>query len=223
MKTEDAIRARRTLKLRVDPQHPLPLTKGEDFKKQIQAMIELAGQAPFHHQSHEHYHSKGLLKGVEPWRFHALDGESCRKLLASLNEDKPVKCSDGIKEMLAAADALIMVSWLPERTPRLKKGSFYPNVKNMEHIAATGAAIQNLLLAATAKGITNYWSSGGCLRKPAILETLGVSDEELLLGAVFLFPDEYNEDVVKTKTGKNRESRGHVSDWMDWLQVDSGG
>lgn len=216
MNTEEAIQKRRTLKLRANPEEPLPVTKGEAFKRTIEELIELAGKAPFHYQSAENYQKKQLT-GAEPWRFHVLDGETCRQLLKSLNREEPMKASEGIRQMLAAADALILSTWLPEKSRSLSR-KFYPNVKNMEHIAATGAAIQNLLLAATEKGITNYWSSGGCLRKPKVLEFLGIPKKEILLGAVFLFPDEY-PDTVQTKTGKNRDAKGELKDYMEWVEL----
>lgn len=218
MNIEEAIRTRRTLKLRVNPDNPLTVTKGEDFKKSITELIELAGRAPFHYESSEDQRSK-KLSGSEPWRFHVLDGENCRKLLASLKRENPVKSSEGILQMLAAANALILATWLPEKSRRLP-GKFHPNVKNMEHIAATGAAIQNLLLAATSKGITNYWSSGGCLRKPKVLGFLGIPKHEILAGAVFLFP-EPDAERAEIITGKNREKRGEPNSWMDWIELDN--
>ncbi|MAO66466.1 MAG: hypothetical protein CL666_15855 [Balneola sp.] len=216
MKTDNAIRARKTLKVRVDPQNPLPASKGKDFKKTMEELMELAGQAPFHYESAEPQRS-GELKGIEPWRFHALDGESCRNLLKAFNADKPQKAPDGIKQMLAAADGLIITTWLPERTRKLSR-KFHPNLKNMEHIAATGAAIQNLLLAATSRGINAYWSSGGIMRKPKVLEFMGIPSHEILLGAIFFFPDEIPE-TAQTKTGKNADKRGEAGDYMDWIEM----
>jgi nitroreductase len=119
--------------------------------------------------------------------------------------------------MLAASDALILTTWLPEPS-RKKTRTFYPNLKNMEHIAAAGAAIQNLLLAATAKGINAYWSSGGILRKPKTLRFLDIPEEEILAGAVFLFPKVY-PDSVETKSGKNADKRGNISDFMNWIKI----
>lgn len=214
MNTEDAIRVRKTLKLRANPDSPLPVIKGEHFKATVEHLIELAAQAPFHYESPEKQRSK-TLKGSEPWRFHAIDGAGCRSLLKALIDEKPVKSTDGIKQMLAASDALILGTWIPEKS-RNKGHKYHPNVKNMEHIAATGAAIQNLLLAATDQGINAYWSSGGSLRKPKMLKYLGIPKHEILLGAIFLFPDEFPESV-QTKTGKNADNRGLLSDYMDWV------
>ncbi len=63
----------------------------------------------------------------------------------------------------------------------------------MEHIAAASAAIQNLLLAATARGISNYWSSGGVLRSAQVFQQLGIPRQQILLGAIFLFPSEIGD------------------------------
>jgi nitroreductase len=217
MNIEDVIHARRTLKLRADPENPLDITKGEAFKRTVEELLELAGKAPFHYESPQELRQRDL-DGAEPWRFHALDALSCRKLLADFNKNKPVKSSEGIKQMLATADALILVTWLPEHSNK-KQGKFHPNVKNMEHIAATGAAIQNLLLAATGMGIINYWSSGGSLRTAKVKRHVGIPEEEILLGAIFLFPSEYPDSVL-LKKGKNRENRGPLTDWMNWLELD---
>lgn len=217
--TKQTILFRRTIKLKADEKRPLPINSSKVFKKVVEELVELAGKAPFHYTSNEFYHRKSTLAGNEPWRFHMLDSKNCRKLLEILKEGKVVRSSEGIRQMLAAADALILATWLPEPSASSTK-KYYPNVKNMEHIAATGAAIQNLLLAATEKGITNYWSSGGILRKPQVMEMLGIPVQEILLGAVFLFPDP-NEVEAQVITGKNREHRGAPENWMEWVDVRS--
>lgn len=132
----------------------LPVNADQNFKNSVEELLTAAGQAPFHYTCDEFYQSENALSGKEPWRFHVLDSRNCRTLLELLKSGKVVKTSEGILQILAAADALILSNWLPERSASQSK-KFYPNVKNMEHIAATGAAIQNLLLASTEKGITN--------------------------------------------------------------------
>jgi nitroreductase len=213
---DESIRSRKTLKLRSDPENPLPVTKGSEFRKTIQELIELAGKAPFHYESNAAQRI-GKLQGAEPWRFHVLDSKSCRSFLQDLNQEIPMKAPEGIRQMLATSDALILTTWLPEPS-RKQSRRFHPNLKNMEHIAATSAAIQNLLLAATSRGINAYWSSGGIIRKAKVMEFLGIPKHEILLGAVFLFPEEY-PDEVETKTGKNADKRGEVQDFMRWLEM----
>jgi nitroreductase len=216
MNTEEAIQKRKTLKLRADPHKPLPVLKDDSFRLLIEELIELAGKAPFHYEGHKS-RRKADLQGAEPWRFYGFDGKNCRTLLHSLNNQRPLKAPEGIRQMLAAADGLILTTWLPEPS-RKKARRFYPNLKNMEHIASAGAAIQNLLLAATSRGINAYWSSGGILRKPKMMHFLDIPEEEILAGAVFLFPNEYPEDV-ETKRGKNAEKRGALADYMRWIDL----
>jgi|SRR6056297_332500 len=216
MNVDDAIQKRKTLKLRADPQNPLPVQKGDEFRVLIEKLIKLAGKAPFHYESHQSRRSE-RFPGAEPWRFYVLDGVNCRTLLDSLNREVPMKAPEGIRQMLAAADALILTTWLPEPS-RKKTRTFYPNLKNMEHIAAAGAAIQNLLLAAASRGINAYWSSGGILRKPKTLSFLGIPNEEILIGAVFLFPEEF-PDTIETKRGKNTDKRGDGGDFMQWITI----
>ncbi|MEX0720533.1 MAG: nitroreductase family protein [Balneolaceae bacterium] len=218
MSNSQTIRSRQTIKLKADENDPLPVNTSAAFRKEVEELIELAGKAPFHYTCDEFYQTENKLAGKEPWRFHALDSSSCRELLGVLKTGTAVKSSEGIRQMLAAADALILATWLPERSSSQSR-KFYPNVKNMEHIAATGAAIQNLLLAATERGITNYWSSGGIIRRAQVLEMLGIPAHEILLGAVFLFPD---PDSVKADKihGKNREFRSSKDKWMNWVKVE---
>lgn len=215
MQTNKTIRARRTIKLKANPDNPLPVNDDPEFSETVEELIETAGLAPFHYTSAEFYQKEGKLTGKEPWRFYAIDSKNCRNMMSILKADKLIKTSEGILQMLAAADALILVTWLPEPSASKSK-KFYPNVKNMEHMAATGAAIQNLLLAATEKGITNYWSSGGVLRKPQVMDKLGISIQEILLGAIFLFPDPDKSDAEMI-TGKNREIRSGKEKWMEWV------
>ena len=216
MNIDKTIKARKTLKLRANPNKPLPVTKGDEFKKTLEELIELAGKAPFHHTSPKGF-QKNRLKGSEPWRFRLLDGENCRILLENLKNGNPVKSSRGLLQMLAAADAVVLGTWLPEKKKK-KSFNFQPNIKNMEHIAATGAAIQNLLLAATARRINAYWSSGGIMRKQAMKKYLGISKKEILLGALFIFPEEY-PDHVKTKSGKNADRRSNAESYMEWVDL----
>ncbi len=219
MKTIDAIKNRRSIKLRQDFEQPLPITKGTDFEKTMQEIIELAGRyAPFHYQTDER-NKNGSLKGVEPWRFYALNAQNCRNLLQLFKKEELQKCSEGVLKMLAAADGLILAYWIPERQRDPKPGKFYPNIKNMEHIAATAAAVQSMLLAATSLGISSYWSSGGCIRKENVQEFLGIPTNQILIGTVFLFPDEYPESTLVIP-GKNHEARTAPKNWMKWLEIE---
>ena len=80
-------------------------------------------------------------------------------------------------------------------------------------IAATSAAVQSFLLAATERGLTTYWSSGGYLRDAATFDYLGIPTEQILLGAVFVFPNDGGERIP----GGLRDKRSGHAGWSRWV------
>lgn len=217
MDLDSAIRARATRKVLANADHPTP---GSLSREQVLELLATAGWAPFHRPCDERHRSQTALTGIEPWRFHTLLAEQCRQtkefLLASTQREQAGK----IPQMLAAADALVLATWLPNPpATTATEALFDPSLANMEHIAAAAAAIQNLCLAATARGIANYWSSGGVLRSPETFQFLGIPSEEIVLGAIFLFPeDTRSAEVVGSKL---RERRTSVEHWARLLSDDS--
>ena len=183
--THSAIQQRKTCK--VLSQVDLPV---REMTSEVERLLKLAGLAPFHRPCDEVYRRANGLDGIEPWRFYAVDAATCRRLKHLIPQENAGK----IPAMLSAADVLVMATWLPSPHPEfsatVSQPRFEPNLVNMEHIAAAGAAVQNLLLAATSQGIESYWSSGGVLRSAEVFELLGIDDREILLAAVFLFPRE---------------------------------
>jgi nitroreductase len=198
------IRDRATLKVFANPEAPLP---PECEREDIEAIVAVAGWAPYHHEAKD---------GGVPWRFHMLDAIACRKLSTKLVKDGD---KSKVPKMLAAATALVQATWRPDDdfkpVPKLK---FEADLKNMEHIAAAGAAIQNLLLAATARGYHTYWSSGGILAEAKGMRMLDIPDKELLLGAVFIFPKELPRGI-EVSEGKHRDDRGPMKKWARWVEL----
>lgn len=227
MEVNQAINQRRTLKVMADEHQPLAMDLAQEavFRPVLDELLGLAAQAPFHYTCHR-AHQEGELQGLLPWRFYVLEASDCRQLLSHLQEQG----IDGgkIMGMLAAAKSLIQVTWLPEpmagdtKNDTTDLGCLYePSLKNMEHIAAGSAAIQNLLLAATAKGLANYWSSGGVLRDAETFEYLNIPEQELLLGSIFLFDGEseltQNHEVT-LKAGALKEQRGELASWAKYVK-----
>lgn len=206
------LRARATAKVLGDPEAPLPASAGR--RAAVERLLADAGLAPFHYPRPEA--ERGARPSPVPWRAWALDAPACRALLT---RTRAVGLGGGIvPDMLAAADALVLVTWRPAGGRRAEddpKGAFDGTALNMEHVAAGGAMIQSLLLGATAAGWRSYWSSGGVLRGAPVWGWLGVPPEELLLGAVFLFPPIGGE----ARPGKWRDARGGVADWTTWCEV----
>ena len=212
---DEILKNRRTQKILANPESPRPLGPDqESWSKLLLDLVELAGTAPFHYPSHEVHRMDKTLASIVPWRMYLLDEPSCRSLLAEFQQ----RGINGgkITQMLAVARAMIQVCWLPEPGALGDNELFQGNQRNMEHIAATSAAIQNLLLAATARGIPSYWSSGGKLRDQPFPGLLGIPDTQIPLGYLFLFPPEPED--VEIKPGALRGKGGSVSDWAAWVK-----
>lgn len=204
------IRARRTTKVLAD--QALPVV---DARRTVEELVATAGWAPFHKPAARVHLEAGGTTSIVPWRFHLVDAPGCRALREALLErgDK-----SKIPRLLGAAAALVQATWLPNPPRGPVEGLFEATEENMEHVAAAGAAVQSLLLAATARGIPTYWSSGGVLRGAEAFGWLGIPAGEILLGSVFLFPAEH--PGAEVNPGAHRDRRGAPADWSRWVEVD---
>jgi nitroreductase len=150
-------------------------------REEIEQLLALADWAPTHGRT-------------EPWRFFVFEGEKvkefCRRhadlyrqhtapeKFTEENYDKQLHQGDLASHVIVAA---------MKRTPGTK-------ISLVEEIAATAAAIQNLLLAATAAGIASFWSSGGLSQHPPMKTMLGLAEEDIVMGILFLgYSDEKTE------------------------------
>lgn len=206
----DILTTRKTTKVMFDPERP---AAPETDRETIESLIALAGWAPFHKPAHR-VHWRGT-RTIEPWRFHLADAATCRRLIGFVQDgaEKPGR----VPQMLAAAQALVLATWLPNPPDNgddgLNGGLFEPTMANMEHIAAASAAVQSFLLAATERGLTTYWSSGGYLRDAATFDFLGIPAQQILLGAVFVFPNDGGERIP----GGMRDKRSERAAWSNWV------
>jgi len=66
----------------------------------------------------------------------------------------------------------------------MKRGDL-PKITPFEEMAAASAAIQNMLLGATALNIASFWSTGGMALKPALKEFLGFGDDDRVMGILY--------------------------------------
>jgi nitroreductase len=161
----DVIHARRTVKAFSGAALP---------RAALEGLLELARWAPTHRLS-------------EPWRFYALDQPAIRALDAFLSATPeiaavpdPVKGAaklSKLRERLPGAGWLIQVTWVRAADPAV----------DLEDHAAAAAAVQNLLLAATAAGLGSYWSTTAALIHPLTLRWCGADPaREGALGVVWL-------------------------------------
>ncbi len=210
------ILARKTQKVLGDPEKPWTVEESDsEWAGTLMELLNLAAHAPYHYPSHEVHRMDKKTASVFPWRMYVLSSTSCRALLKEFKQ-REIK-GGKVTKMLATARALIQVTWLPDPGTLANEELFQGNKRNMEHIAATAAAIQNLLLGATARNIPTYWSSGGKLRNPEIAELLGIPDTEIPLGSLFLFPTDLTGAEIKT--GSLRGKGGTLEDWSTWVEL----
>jgi len=206
----DILTARKTTKVMYDPENP---AAPETDRDTIESLIALAGWAPFHKPAHR-VHWRGT-RTIEPWRFHLADAATCRRLIGFVQTH--AEKVGRVPQMLAAAQTLILATWLPNPPEGPEEDGFdslfEPTMANMEHIAAASAAVQSFLLAATERGLTTYWSSGGYLRDAATFDYLGIPTEQILLGAVFVFPNDGGERIP----GGLRDKRSDLAGWSRWV------
>lgn len=166
--------------------HGLTNPSVSGYRDAICRSLQTANWAPFHFPRNV----DGL---AEPWRAHLLWPETTHRAARYLR--KTLGCRTKEPQLLDATDACVLVTWLPELGPHATPTNLEVRQKlaarDEEHLAATAAFVQNLLLLLTARGFGTYWSSGGQLRSPEMFEHLGIIDTppQRLLAAVFIDAD----------------------------------
>ena len=214
---DQVIQARKSVKVigDVDAIPEIP----EGFFAEVQEAMKVSGWAPFHFTAHNSHLDRDMNSPV-PWRFYALDQANCLRLIDALiaHPELGLTKNAAILRMIAAYGALVLVTWLPDpESTSSAEEMARRELKNEEHIAAAAAATQNLLLAATARNIDSYWSSGGVLREAASFELCQIPQQERLLGAIFLAPEMPEREGVRP--GKLRELRGNPDQWMTPVRI----
>ncbi|PWQ92162.1 nitroreductase family protein [Leucothrix pacifica] len=214
---DQVIQTRKSVKVIGDVDNIPDIPDG--FFEEVQAAMKVAGWAPFHYTAHTSHLDRDMDSPV-PWRFYALDQKNCLRLIDALMDHPELGLNKNVAilRMIAAYGALVLVTWLPEpETGNSDEEIARIADKNEEHVAAAAAATQNLLLAATARGMDSYWSSGGTLRDKVSFEICQIPLQERLLGAVFLAPDMPDREGVRP--GKWRDKRGNPEQWMTSVSI----
>ena len=181
---------------------------------QVVQAIRDAGWAPFHYD-------RAVEGMVEPWRVEFLTRTKCREVAESFFEwFDDVKPNNKLPSMLNACGGLVLVSWLPQfvqqtdgQTPTASPPTEKQTQIDEEHLAATAAYVQSLILILTAHGFGTYWSSGGQFRSPQMREKLGIAHEGRLLAAVFV-DYQTDQDLFERLPGKLRDRRSADQHWF---------
>jgi nitroreductase len=156
----DIIRARRT-SMKVDPQRQVS-------PEVIEQLCEAAMWAPCH-------------KRTWPWRFASVTGEARYELgdvtaqAMAAHGDDPAKVAKA-RTKYGRTPAVLVVGSVPGDTP----------LRTVENRDATAAAVQNLLLAATAAGLASYWSSCPKGASSPVAQWCGFDDGTEIVALVYL-------------------------------------
>jgi len=140
---------------------------------QIEALLNLAHWAPTHGRT-------------EPWRFKVYAGEGVTKFceahaaLYKTNTDPETFTTAKFENLqkLGSQTSHIIGVFMQRQVPA--------KIPLVEEIAATAAAIQNILLGAEALGISALWSTGGMTHHPALKNFWGLAEEDVVMGLLYL-------------------------------------
>jgi nitroreductase len=184
MDTLEAIRNRRTI----------GKSTGDVAPEQIRELIEAATWAPNH-------------KLTQPWKFNVVTGAGREQLgavwgaAASAHAESAVRDAirDGEARKLLRSPAVIVVS---TRTD--------PDwVRAEEDLTATAAGVQNMLLAAHARGLSAAWKTGKIVHNAEVKAFLGLDPTDKIVAFVYLGAHA-GEDAAR----RNRDVDGVIT-WMD--------
>lgn len=157
----ELIRSRRT-SMFVDQTREVP-------SELVEQLCSLASWAPNH-------------KKTWPWKFALFTGDGRARLGETMAQDmRDADFGDDAKRTKTAGKYL--------RTPATLVVACEPHPNEMLHQEnrdAVAAAIQNLMLGATALGLASFWSTPALTRPPAVLALCGFEADDRVVGVIYL-------------------------------------
>jgi nitroreductase len=149
----------------------------------IEKLLSAAVQAPNHHK-------------VRPWRFFVITGEgrsnlgdvSAQSLLKRIPDAAPAAVQTERDRFLRAPVVIAVGVDRPVDS----------RIDEIENVCAAAAAIQNMLLAATALDLGAKWRTGQQATDPMIKEALGLSPDQHLIGFIYLgYPEAQPPEKIR--------------------------
>ena len=136
-------------------------------RRTILELLEAGVRAPNHHLT-------------EPWRFIVLGAEALKELgeVWAADAERHGKDPDKVRDKPLRAPVVIAVIERP-------KGHL-PKVFDVEEYHAVGALMQNILLAAHAKGLGAMLRTGPPVHIPEVGAMLGLGEGERIAGLIYL-------------------------------------
>ncbi len=141
---------------------------------------------------------------LAPWRFVVLEGEAREKLGDAI-------ASALISEQETSEKVAEKMKGYATQGPVLVVAIYSPNddrpIPEWEQMLSTGAACQNMLVAATALGYASQWLTGWGSYSPSVCKALGMSEREQIAG--FLFFGHHGECMTTERPRPNFDN--HVT------------
>jgi len=215
--TTRVIESRRTFKVMGNVDSPVQIDSqsAQTQRAVVLQSVKSADAAPFHYD-------RSSDNVPQPWRVNILWHEECQKIAANFHQwFDNVKPGNKLPSMLSACGACVLVSWLPQFdgvTDDTIAKSKQLQI-DQEHLAATSAYVQNLMLLLTAANMGTYWSSGGQFRERSMMDRLAMARPQQLLAAVFVEFPLTNGDDVQRVPGKLADKRANLDAWMSIVQL----
>jgi nitroreductase len=162
----DIIKSRRTIK-------PAQMNGNIIPDEQVEQLLELADWAPTH-------------GNTEPWRFIVYAGAQAKAFclqhaeLYKLHTKPENFLQANYDKLLHNGDKVSHIIITVMERGKLAK------IPVLEEKAATAAAIQNILLGATALGIASFWSTGGFTYHHSLKEYLQLKEDDMVMGILYL-------------------------------------
>lgn len=140
-------------------------------REQLATMLRAAMRAPDH----------GVLR---PWRFMVIEGAERERLgdifVQARLQTTPDCDRESLEKLrgkpLRAPTILVVVA---ETDPENR-------VPVVDQIIATGAAVQNIMVAAYALGVGAMWRTGGMATHPLVKARLGFAEKDEIVGYIYL-------------------------------------
>jgi len=121
---------------------------------------------------------------LRPWKFLLVRGEAREafgKLTAeSLRRRQPASSDEALRMEAAKAlraPLLIVAAATPRNTVK---------VPAIEQVAATAAAVENMLIAAHALGYGGFWRTGAAAYDPLFIKALGLDEGDQIVGFIYV-------------------------------------
>ncbi|QAY67053.1 nitroreductase family protein [Paenibacillus protaetiae] len=179
MELYEAIRTRRSLGR---------VKKDEVPRELIERALEAASWAPSHHNT-------------QPWKFIVMTGEGRSKL----GEGYALTAAPGFEGLSSEEreEKLAKERAKAFRSPVVIAAVCSPSGDKrallVEEVAASHAAVQNLLLALHAEGLAAIWRSGEPMYNPLMKQPFGLDEQEQLVGLIYAgYPDITPPSIPRT-------------------------